>query len=336
LTTIREVAAQAGVSTSTVSRVLNDQANVDALLARRVRRAIKELEYQPSPTARALRLQRSKVWTLIISDIRNGFFGEVARGVEDAAQEADCAVVLCNTDEDIGKERAYVELAIAERVAGVILSPASASQTSLGRLSESGIPVVLIDRSLDAGGFDLVTIDNRRAARSAVRHLIGEGFARIACIAGPTSISTGRERIDGYREALSEAGLEIDPLLTRMESFKRDGGVRAANALLDLADPPDALFIGNGLQCVGAMEVIRARGLQVPGEVGIVGFDDEAWSALTTPDISTVAQPAYEIGREATALLRRRIAGDRGAPRHLLLEAKLRVRSSSRRPGSSD
>jgi LacI family transcriptional regulator len=334
LTTIREVAARAEVSTSTVSRVLNDQANVDALMARRVRKAIKELSYQPSPTARALRTRRSHVWTLIISDIRSGFFGEVARAVEDAAQDADCAVVLCNTDEDLGKERAYVDLALAERVAGVILSPASASQTSIARLDEAGIPVVLIDRAIDGGGFDLVTIDNRRAARAAVRHLIDQGFEHIACIGGPTTISTGRDRVEGYREALSEAGLAIDPQLTLVESFKRDGGERAANQLLDLPEPPDALFVGNGPQCVGAVQVIRARGLRVPADVGLVGFDDEAWTSLTTPDITTVAQPAYEIGREATALLRRRLAGDGGAPRQLILDAELRVRSSSRRAAS--
>ena len=300
-------------------------------MARRVRNAIKELDYQPSPTARALRRRRSHVWSLIISDIRNGFFGEVARGVEDAAQDSDLAVVLCNTDDDLARERAYVDLAIAERVAGVILSPASASETPVARLAEAGIPVVLIDRAIESDDVDLVAIDNRKAARDAVRHLIAEGFWRIACIGGPASASTARERIDGYREALSEAGLPMDDRLIVQESYKPEGGMRAAAALLSHADRPDALFICNGPQCAGAIPVIRSLGLRVPDDLGIVCFDDEAWAALTSPDITTVAQPAYEIGREAAAILRRRLLDDSGGARRILLNTELRVRSSSRR-----
>jgi LacI family transcriptional regulator len=331
VSTIKQVAAHAGVSASTVSRVLNAHANVDALLARRVRESIKQLEYQPSPTARALRRRRSHVWSLIISDIRNGFFGEVARGVEDAAQDSDLAVVLCNTDDDLERERAYVDLAIAERVAGVILSPASASQTSVTRLAEAGVPVVLIDRAIESDDVDLVAIDNRRAAAGAVRHLIGEGFRRIACIGGPATASTARDRIDGYREALTEAGLPIDPELIVLDSFKPEGGMRAASALLALPDRPDALFICNGPQCAGAIPVIRSLGLRVPDDLGVVCFDDESWAALTSPDITTVAQPAYEIGREAAAILSRRLLDSTGGPRRTLLATELRVRSSSRR-----
>jgi LacI family transcriptional regulator len=331
VSTIKHVAAHAGVSPSTVSRVLNAHANVDAHLARRVRDAIKQLEYQPSPTARALRRRRSHVWSLIISDIRNGFFGEVARGVEDAAQDSDLAVVLCNTDDDLARERAYVDLAIAERVAGVILSPASAAETSVARLAEAGVPVVLIDRAIEGGDVDLVAIDNRRAAHGAVRHLIDEGFERIACIGGPASASTARERIDGYREALAEAGRATDPQLVVNETFKPEGGTRAAAALLALPERPDALFICNGPQCAGAIPVIRSLGLSVPGDLGIVCFDDEVWTALTSPDITAVAQPAYEIGTEAAAILRRRLLDAGGAPRRILLTTELRVRSSSRR-----
>lgn len=326
--TIKQVAQRAAVSPATVSRVLNDHATVDPSLARRVRRAIEELGYQPSRTARALRTG-SRVWTLIISDIRNAFFGEVARGVEDAAQDADLAVVLCNTDEDLGKERSYLELAAAERVAGVILSPASWTETSVGRLRAAGIPVVVIDREVRSEALDTVTIDNRASGRAATEHLLERGYRRIGCICGPDSVTTARDRRAGYRDALQEAGLAVEPELIREESFKLDGGERGAAALLELSEPPDALFVGNGPQCAGALRVIRERGVEVPTGIGLISFDDEPWTSLTAPAISTVAQPAYAIGREAAALLHRRMSGDDGPPRRVLLEAQLQIRSSS-------
>jgi LacI family transcriptional regulator len=326
--TIKEVAQHAGVSAATVSRVLNDRATVDPVLARRVRRAIEELGYQPSRTARALRAG-SRVWTLIISDIRNAFFGELARGVEDAAQDADLALVLCNTDENVGKERTYLDLAIAERVAGVILSPASWTETSVERLRAAGIPVVLVDREIASNGVDTVTIDNRSNARAATQHLLDRGYRRIGCICGPATVTTARDRRDGYRDALRDAGLPVDAELIREEAFKTHGGERGAAALLELAEPPDALFVTNGPQCAGALAVLRERGVQVPSDIGMISFDDDPWTSLTTPTISTVAQPAYAIGREAAALLHKRMSGDDGPPRRVLLTAELRIRSSS-------
>ena len=328
MATIKQVAQRAGVSPATVSRVLNDRATVDPSLVRRVRRAIEELGYQPSRTARALRTG-SRVWTLIISDIRNAFFGEVARGVEDAAQDADLALVLCNTDENVGKERTYLELAVAERVAGVILSPASWAETSVERLTAAGIPVVLIDREIRADNVDTVTIDNRAAARGATEHLLARRYRRIGCICGPSTVTTARDRRNGYRDALQDAGLPIDEELIREESYKTDGGERGAAALLELAEPPDALFVANGPQCAGAVRVLRERDVRVPTAIGLVAFDDEPWTSLTTPAISTVAQPAYAIGREAAALLHKRMAGDDAPPRRVLLNAQLRIRSSS-------
>jgi LacI family transcriptional regulator, galactose operon repressor len=326
--TIKEVAERAAVSPATVSRVLNDRATVDPSLVRRVRRAIDELGYQPSRTARALRTG-SRVWTLIISDIRNVFFGEVARGVEDAAQDANLALVLCNTDEDLGKERAYLELAAVERVAGVILSPASWAETSVDRLRAAGIPVVLVDREIMADGVDTVTIDNRASARAATQHLLARGYQRIGCISGPPTVTTARDRRDGYRDALQDASLRVDAELIREEGFKMDGGERGAAALLELAEPPDALFVANGPQCAGALRVLRERGVQVPTSMGLISFDDEPWTSLTTPAISTVAQPAYALGREAAALLHQRMSGDDGPPRRVLLNATLQIRSSS-------
>jgi LacI family transcriptional regulator len=331
MTTIREFAALAAVSTATVSRVVNGQSTVAPHLSRRVHSAIAELGYRPSRTARALRTQRSHVCHLIISDIRNPFFGEVARGIEDAAQDADLAVVLCNSDEQLAKEQMYVDLAVAERAAGVILSPASSHETSLARIREAEIPVVTIDRELDGGASDAVTIDNRAAAHEATRHLIEQGFERIACIGGPPALTTARHRVEGYRSALREAGLNGDSALVEEVSFKAEGGALAAERLLGRHPWPDAILVSNAPQCLGALGVLRGRGIAIPGDIGLACFDDEPWAALTSPAISTVAQPAYAIGREAAALLLRRIEGDDGPPRRMMLHAQLRVRASSLR-----
>ncbi|MGV1046969.1 MAG: LacI family DNA-binding transcriptional regulator [Solirubrobacterales bacterium] len=334
MVTIGDVASHAAVSRATVSRVVNGHPSVDPVLTRRVRRAIKELGYQPSRTAQALRRQRSQVWNLIISDIRNGFFGEVARGVEDVAQDAGFAVVLCNSDERLDKERAYIDLAVAERVAGVILSPASVSETSLESLRQGEVPVVLVDREIVSSTADMVALDNRTAAASATRHLLANGFSRIACISGPSAASTAEQRTEGYCDALRSAGVDVDPELIRRESFKRDGGEAGIRALMQLAPPPDAVLIGNAPQCAGALAVLRSLGTRIPDDLGVVTFDDEVWMSLMTPDVSAVAQPAYDIGVEAATLLLRRLHGDAGTARRLLMDAEIRQRASSSRPRS--
>lgn len=328
MTTIIDVARAVGVSTATVSRVLNNHPGVDPRLAATVRKAMKDLGYRPSRVARSLRTRQSQVWALIISDIGNPFFTDMVRGIEDVAYAAGYSLILCNAEEDPAKEASYLELAIAENVAGVILMP-TGTQTDLDPLGSFGIPVVLADRTLASQAADGVAIDNSAAAAQAVGHLIAGGYRRIACITGPLSTTTGGQRYAGYLEALQAGGIAVDEALVRVSDFKEEGGRLAMTDLARLPEPPDAVFVANNVMTVGALHGIAEAGLTIPDDIAIVGFDEMSWSDLLRPRLTTVAQPSYDIGMEAGRLLRSRLEGYVGAARMVTLSATLLIRESS-------
>jgi LacI family transcriptional regulator len=329
--TIREVAALAEVSPATVSRVLNGTA-VDPVLAARVRAVVEKLNYRPSNAARSLRTRRTRVWGLVISDIRNPFFTDVVRGIEDAAQQAGYALVLCNADEQLAKEQAYIDLVVDERVAGVIVSPASPRETDLSPLAAHGIPVVALDRTVERTPVDAVVVDNVAGAGAGVQHLIDAGFGRIACITGPDWTTTGRERLAGYVAALEENGVEHDPALTIISDYMEAGGANAMRELLATARPPDAVLIANSVMAIGAMRVARDAGVAIPDDLGLVCFDDAPWMSLTAPTVTAVSQPTYAIGREAARLLIARIGGDQSPARRVTMATELCARESSAAP----
>jgi LacI family transcriptional regulator len=330
-TTIRDVAAAAGVSPATVSRVLNLKEDVNADLRRRVLAAVTDLGYRRNGPARSLRTRAAMVLGIIISDITNPFFTALVRGVEDRAQLAGYSVVLANADEDVAKEARYLEVAAAEQMAGVLLSPASSTLTSIDVLTERGIPVVTIDRRLPAADVDSVTVNNRQAALEAVQHLIAQGCRRVGFVAGPVQTTTGASRLAGYRAALRAAGRSVDPALTAYADFRTEGGYAATRQLLQMRSRPDGLLISNNLMTVGGMQAIAEARLDVPRDIAVVGFDDANWATALRPPLSVVTQPTYEIGRTAAELLLRRIAGEKFASRRVVLQAQLMPRGSSLR-----
>jgi LacI family transcriptional regulator len=327
--TIKDVARTAGVSPATVSRVLSGKDSVDPELARRVRATALELDYRPSSVARSLRTKRRAVWGIIVSDIRNPFFTELVRGVEDAAQQAGYALIVGNADERYDKEASYVDLFVAERMAGVILSPASQAMSDVGPLLDHAVPVITVDRELHRTGVDSVLVDNEGGGYQATKHLLLQGYGRIACITGPADRTTASSRLAGYVRAHREAGLPIEDELVRRADFKETGGAQAAENLLALSRPPDALFVTNNQMTLGALDAISRRGLKVPDDLGIVGFDDPPWAGLICPPLTAVAQPAYDIGATAADLLVRRIARASDGPERIVLPTSLIVRASS-------
>ncbi|MCM6773011.1 LacI family transcriptional regulator [Nocardia sp. CDC159] len=326
--TIRDVAALAGVSPATVSRVLNGDARVALELRERVREAVAKLGYRPNSAARSLRTRATKVLGLIIADIQNPFFTALARGVEDAANERDYSVVLANSDESLNKEQRYLEVAAAERMAGVVLAPSSTSASRIDTLTDRGIPVVAIDRRLRWADVDSVTVNNQKAAKEAVDHLIAAGARRIAMITGPSDASTATSRLAGYRAALREAGLTPDPALEVRGDYRVESGRAAAQALLDLPHRPDGLFVANNLMMVGTLDALARAGVRFPDDLLLAGFDEMSWAGFAPP-ITLVEQPSYEIGRRAAELLLRRIAGEDFPPQRIVLPARLRIRSST-------
>ena len=195
---------------ATVSRVFNGTSAVAADKEARVRAAVAELDYEPFGPARALRQQRVRVWAVIIADVENPFFTSVVRGIEDVAHSKGYRLVLCNSDEDLTKEAGYVDIAIRERMAGVVIAAASTTESQVDRLSREGTPVVAIDRLLKGRDVHSVTVDNRSGARQATSHLLDGGWRRVGCVVGPSRISTSNERLEGYRQALADAGQRYD------------------------------------------------------------------------------------------------------------------------------
>lgn len=325
--TVADVAKDAGVSSATVSRVLNDLP-VDPALVERVRASAARLRYRPSRMAKNLRTRQSTVWCLIISDIRNPFFTDMVRGVEDVAHLNDRSLVLCNSEDDLDKERRYIELAIDEQMGGVIVSPASIMESDLEPLQSTGIPVVMVDRTC-AAPVDSVTLDNPLGSRWAVERLSTSGRRRIACIAGPQRTSTGQERLHGYQRAVEELGLDTDPELTVEADFTEAGGRRAMEQLLALATPPDGVYVTNNLMTVGALSALRAARVALPGTMGLVGFDDSTWATLVDPPLTTIGQQTYAMGQQVAQFLLDRQNGHQGQPRRTILEPHLHVRGSA-------
>ncbi|MEV0582586.1 LacI family DNA-binding transcriptional regulator [Nonomuraea sp. NPDC050310] len=326
-TTIYDVARRAEVSAATVSRVLNGNPNVDPDMVARVLKAIRELGYRPNAVARNLRRSRTTLWAVIVSDVGNPFFTTLVRGVEDVAQQAGFSVVLCNTDENPAKEETYVAAALSQQMAGVIIST-SGSTKAAKSLAGSPTPVVAIDRELAGAGVDMVVVDNAGGAEAATRHLAAAGFARIACITGPAGVSTAEQRLAGYLAGVKATGRE--PMVLR-STFREQGGFDAMSALLDAPDRPDAVFVANNLMAVGAMRCLVRRRIAVPEEMGLVGFDELPWADLIRPSLTTVGQPAYELGRTAARLLADRIQSPASEPARIVLPTQLNVRQSSTR-----
>jgi LacI family transcriptional regulator len=329
--TITDVARLAEVSPATVSRVVNGNTGVSAERAERVRRAIAELQYQPFSPARALRRQLTDVWAVIVADIENPFFTSMVRGIEDGAREVGYRVVLCNSDEDTSKEAEYIDVAVAERVGGVVIAVASTRKSDLEPLLSRNIPVVAVDRRPVGHKVDSVLVDNRLGARQATAHLLESGARRVACVTGPARISTANERLAGYKDALAYAGHRVDPSLVVRSDFRQSGGYEAVRQLVRGKTHPDALFVTNNQMTVGALEALQERGLDVPGDVFVVAFDDAPWATLVRPPLTVVSQPTYDIGRTAAQLLvTARGIPDR-RPREVVLAPKLVIRESSGR-----
>jgi LacI family transcriptional regulator len=334
-TTIKVVAEAAGVSPATVSRVLNGNVEVNPRLRAQVLAAVSELGYRPNGAARSLRTRATLVLGIIISDITNPFFTAMVRGVEDAAQEAGYSVILANADEDLGKEARYLEVAVAEQMAGLVLSPASSSQTRLDLLTERNIPAVTIDRRIRGGRFDSVTINNREVAEQATAHLIAQGCKRIGLVAGPSVTTTARDRLAGYEAALRKAGRRVDQSLIASADYRIEGGYEAARHLLSMRRAPDALLVSNNLMTVGALDAVAEAGLDMPDDLAFVGFDEVSWALGRRARVTAVQQPTYQIGRRAAELLLARIRGDASKAKHIVLPAELIVRDSSRRVAES-
>jgi LacI family transcriptional regulator len=316
MATIYEVAAKAGVSPATVSRVFNG-ITVSPSYAQRVRTAAEELNFVPNRTARRLRRRSSEVIALVIPDIENPFFTALARGVEDRARAAGYSVVLCNTDEDPDRESTYLAIALAEHMAGVILAPAG-DVSDIEALVASRRPVVAVDRGLARLDIDAVTVDNRAGGRTAAELLLASGHRRVACITGPRAVETAQQRMEGWRTATGAGDA-----LVRYADYRVSGGRAAMADLLSLPEPPDAAVVTNNLMAAGALEALHEAGLRAP-EFGLAVLGDLPFGSFGQRGVQVVDLPARELGAAAAGLLLARLDGDDGPARTVVLHTGTR------------
>lgn len=304
MTTIRDVAKRAGVSVATVSRVMNGTANVSPELRERVWEAIKALNYSPSALARGLSTRISRtIGVCVPSIIKHPFWAQVVTGIEDVCRQNGYNLFLCNTDTNPQRERDYIELLRTRRVDGIIVGPSGDSAAHLQNLLTPQWPLVMVDRKFLDLEAPTVLVDNYHASFEAVEYLIRLGHRRIGVVAGPHSHTVAKDRIRGYQDALRHHGLPVDEDLIRMRSYEDEHAHAAASALLDLDDPPTAIFCCSGRLAKGVLHVLQERGVRIPEEVSLLTFDDLDWMTLVRPPVTAIAQPAVEMGRKAMQIL---------------------------------
>ncbi|MDX1636393.1 MAG: LacI family DNA-binding transcriptional regulator [Balneolaceae bacterium] len=328
--TVEDVAKEADVSTATVSRVFSGSAKVNEETTRRVLEAAKKLNYRPSRVARRLRAKHTKsmVIGLVVTDLQNPFFSEIARGVEDVAYANENGVIVCNSDEDPEKESFYLDTLLDEQVSGLIMAPTGKNTEYIRQINDRNIPVVFVDRFIPSLNVDTVTVDNLEGSYRAVKRLLDLGHRRIGIIGGIRGIYTTEQRFKGYRKALREQGITPEDELVIFMNSKEEGGIEGTRRLLALEHPPTAIFSTNNLMTLGCFEEMYRQKISVPGDIAIVGFDDMSWATALNPPLTAVRQPGYEQGKTATELLLKRLKNPNRPVSNIELRSELVIRES--------
>ncbi len=334
--TMKDVALTANVSVSTVSYVLNGNGPVSSDRRARIMNAVRELNYIPNESARSLKRQKASTIGLVIPDLSNQFFSLLTSGVVRAAAAHDVLVVLCSSENTEKTGSANAKLLRSQRVDGVVyLTGLNESPSSLLELESLGA-VVLVDERVPGADLPAIVADGRRGAREVAAHVVGLGHERFACIGGPTALWTAEQRLAGYREALALGGLDPDQMEVYSGDYQMNSGYQLAEKALNCPKPtrPTALLCANDMMAIGALEYCRAVGLSVPDEISIVGFDDVPMARLLSPRLTTVRQPAYEMGVAAAELVLALIRGEKISETPKPYPVEVKVRESAAKPKS--
>jgi DNA-binding LacI/PurR family transcriptional regulator len=332
---IKKVAEVAGVSVGTVSHVITGSVPVSGPLRAKVQAAIRKLNYHPNHVARSLKT--SKTWTLgiIVPDLTISFFPQVISGAEAAARTRDYSLIAVNSNDDGERQKSLLSLLRSQRVEGILLVVAAAP-TPLNQISlmiDAGIPIVCLDRIPDRVPVDSVSVEDQDAAQLGVQHLIDMGHRRIVIVTGPLALKNERRRVQGYRLALQGAGIALDESLIWPGNLRTNDVAAMCRERLAAASPlPDAVFCTNGPTALGALRAFRDCGLSTPRDIAFATFDELTVDDIFTPSITTIVQPAYDIGYRAAELLLDRIGGlSKAEPVTLRLPAHMEIRASSGR-----
>ncbi len=339
MTTIRDVARLAGVSVATTSAVINEKGTVSPHRTQRVLNAIKSLDYHPNHIARSLKVRQTRTIGMVVPDVTDGFFAEVIRAVTNEVRTHGFSLILTDSNEDPVLEQTNLNMLFARRVDGVLLAP-TLPHAAQDRLNRRRFPLVVLDRRPAHFTGSAVVTDNLTAAYDATRHLIGLGHERLAIIAGRLNLSSGLDRLEGFMKALQQEGLPLRGEYFQTGDFQTEGGYRCGLKLLQLAEPPTAIFSCNNQMTLGLMRAVSELGVRCPDHVSVLGFDDFDWAASFSPRLTNVAQPSLEMGKQAVRLLIRKIEsvnrGDQDDEgKVVVLRAELRVRDSTAPPRSA-
>lgn len=326
--TIKDVAKLAGVSTATVSYVVNGTQHVSDETRRRVLSAVEELEYRPSALARSLRIQRTRTIGLILPQLSNMSYTVAAHGIEEVLQENGYSLIISESDENPKTEEKLIRVFDSLLVDGLIVVPSGQRQSRLREVIRGKYPTIFLDRRPTCAEGDMVLLDNYRATNEAVSHLIASGHERIGMILGAKHFSTTRDRIRGYKAALRSADIDFDPELVRNGGFGVESGLRFCEELLSLTPRPTALFMASANMTLGAFTKVREMGLSIPDDVALIGCGDLPWATATIPPLSMIFQPLAAMGKLTAELLLKRIDNPGEELKTIYVPAELRLRDS--------
>ncbi|MDF1513702.1 MAG: LacI family DNA-binding transcriptional regulator [Anaerolineae bacterium] len=330
MSTIYDVAKAAGVAPITVSRVINNSGYVSPETRVRVEKSIADLDYVPNRLAQGLRSKQTHTLGMVVTDITNPFWTTVVRGVEDAAHAANFNVILCNTDESIEKQDKYVRVLLQKQVDGFVIVPARSSDETVILIQDAEVPLVVMDRKVGVP-VDSVRCDSEGGAYQLIQYLIGLGHQHIAVLSGSPNVSTAVDRVQGYRRAVQDAGLALDEELILEREFTQAAGYDMVRHMMSLSPRPSAVFAVNNFIAIGAYKALREMNLRVPEDISMVAFDDLPPTLVMEPFLTVAAQPAYEMGYQATGLLLDRISGKLpDQVQSIVLPTELIVRTSTR------
>lgn len=331
--TIKDIAKKLRLSPSTVSRALNDHPDISKETKERVQALAEKLDYQPNSIAQSLQKKRSTIIGVVVPQVKHVFFASIMGGITDIAYEAGYTVMICSSNENSKREEMNLRVLVSQRVAGLLISITQSSEGSehFSWLKKRNIPLVFFDRVCEDIEASKVIVDDHDGAFKAVEHLIQRGYKRIAHLGGPNFLNISRKRFQGYCDALEAHGMAIDESLVIHGGLNEEHGYRGMTDLLEnLSQKPDAVFCANDPVALGAFMVLREKGLRIPHDVALVGFSDNEISSLIDPPLTTVRQPATEIGRRATRLLLNQIKDDNQAgPVCEVLKTELVIRQST-------
>lgn len=324
--TMSDVAAEAGVSTATVSRVLTGAVAVAPATAAHVLKAVADLGYRPNAVARSLRVERTRTLGLVIGDVLNPFFTELSRAVEDAARERGYLLIVGNADEDARRQDNYVNILLDRRVDGLLVTPALGAASVLREAVRFGAAIVFVDRGIADIDAPIVRADGARAIDQLIGHLAALGHTRIALISGPRDLTTGAERLSAFRAALAARSLALPEGYLQFGDFRMESGTVAMQRLLELDPVPTAVFAADNLMALGAIRTLRRRGLRIGADIALASFDDLPWFDLLEPPMTAIAQPTAALGRAAVEAVLALLDGKRARSR--TLPCRLVVRGS--------